>query len=89
MLHQIRVDPVTMVAVRGSYPSAPRFPGEASLPHDAQDLFVICEDTLPVEFPGYPTIAVTGKLFNDGLDAAGKLRLVKGFFLRLVVVRAA
>ena len=36
---------------------------------------------LPVEFPGYPAIAVTGKLFNDGFDAAGKCRLVKGFLL--------
>ena len=49
---------------------------------------MICEDALPVEFPGYPTIAVTGKLFNDGFDAAGKLCLVEWLFLRLVVIGA-
>lgn len=70
MLYQVRVNPVTVVTVRGSYPPAPGFPGEASLPHDAQDLLVIRGDALPVELLCYPTVAVTGKLFNDGLDAA-------------------
>ena len=78
-----------MVAIGGADPSFLLWPAKPSLlAHDAVNFLVIDQSAFAFELLGYTAISIPGKVQKNLLHTLNQ-RLVRSFFLRLVVVTAS
>jgi len=69
---------MSVIAVRGSNPTALFLSKESTLTHNTKYFLVVYRISAAVQFVGHPTVSIAGELLDNGFNLSDETRVVLG-----------